>query len=109
MALYLTKFSYTPEAWARLISHGEDRRKAAQTYIEAVGGKLNGFWYAFGCHDGYIVWEAPDNVAMTAVAIAITAGGAVKDYETTVLVTVDDTLEALKKAAQVKYKPPGTA
>ena len=39
MALYLSKFSYTPETWARLIANPEDRRKAAQSYIESVGGK----------------------------------------------------------------------
>ena len=67
MPLYLSRFSYTPETWARLISNPEDRRKAAQTYIESVGGKLHGFWYAFGTHDGYTLWEAPDNVSMAAV------------------------------------------
>lgn len=36
MALYLTKFSYTPEIWARLTRTPEDRRKAAQEYIELV-------------------------------------------------------------------------
>jgi uncharacterized protein with GYD domain len=74
MALYLTKFSYTPETWAKLVANPEDRRKAAETYIESVGGRLHGFWYAFGSHDGYNLWEAPDNVSMAAVAIAIGAG-----------------------------------
>ena len=46
MALYLSKFSYTPETWARLIAHPEDRREAARTYVESVGGTLHGFWYA---------------------------------------------------------------
>ena len=59
MPLYLSRFSYTPETWARLIGKPEDRRKAAQSYIESVGGKLQGFWYAFGAHDGYTLWEAP--------------------------------------------------
>ena len=71
MPLYLTRFSYTPETWARLIGNPEDRRKAAQNYIESVGGKLHGFWYAFGEHDAYNLWEAPDNVSMAAVALAI--------------------------------------
>ena len=43
MPLYLSKFSYTPETWGRLIRNPEDRRKAAQAYIESVGGKLHGF------------------------------------------------------------------
>ena len=71
MPLYLTRFSYTPATWAKLIKNPEDRRAAAQQYIEAVGGKLHGFWYAFGDHDAYNLWEAPDNVAMAATAMAI--------------------------------------
>jgi uncharacterized protein with GYD domain len=107
MPLYLTKFSYTPETWARLIANPEDRRKAAQEYIESVGGKLHGFWYAFGPHDGYTLWEAPDNASMAAVALALGGGGAIRSLETTVLMSVDETLDALRKAAQVRYRAPG--
>jgi uncharacterized protein with GYD domain len=106
--LYLTKFSYTPETWARLTAHPEDRREAARSYIEAVGGTLHGFWYAFGPHDAYTLWEAPDNVSMAAVALAITGGGALSSLETTVLLTVEETLEALGKAEEIQYRPPGT-
>jgi uncharacterized protein with GYD domain len=108
MPLYLTRFSYTPETWDRLIKNPEDRRAAAEGYIESVGGKLHGFWYAFGDHDGYNLWEAPDNVSMAAVALAIGAGGALTSFQTTVLLTVEDTLAALEKARSVKYRPPGS-
>lgn len=107
MPLYLSKFSYTPETWAKLMHKPEDRRKAAQDYIEAVGGKLHGFWYAFGSHDGFNLWEAPDNVSMAAVALAISGGGALSSFETTVLLSVEETLEALRQAEQIKYRPPG--
>ena len=109
MPLYLSRFSYTPETWARLIGNPEDRRKAAQSYIESVGGKLHGFWYAFGTHDGYNLWEAPDNVSMAAVALAISGGGALSSLETTVLLTVDETMDALRKAEQVQYQRPADA
>jgi len=108
MPLYLTRFSYTPETWARLIGNPEDRRTAATTYIESVGGKLHGFWYAFGSHDGVTLWEAPDNVSMAAVALAIGSGGAVTDLETTVLLTVEDTLDALRTAQGIGYRAPAT-
>ncbi|WP_258804398.1 GYD domain-containing protein [Pseudarthrobacter sp. NS4] len=108
MPLYLSRFSYTPETWGRLIKSPEDRRKAAQAYIESVGGKLHGFWYAFGSHDGYTLWEAPNNVSMAAVALAISGGGALSALETTVLMSVEETMEALQKAQQIKYQPPGT-
>ena len=107
MPLYLTKFSYTPETWARLMATPEDRRTAAQSYIESVGGKLHGFWYAFGEHDGYNLWEAPDNVSMAAVALAIGSGGAVSAIETTVLMTVEETMDALRKGQAIQYQAPG--
>ena len=109
MPLYLTKFSYTPATWAKLIKNPEDRRVAAQQYIESVGGKLHGFWYAFGERDGYNLWEAPDNVSMAATALAIGAGGALSSVETTVLLTVEETMAALQKAQSIAYRPPGEA
>ena len=107
MPLYLTRFSYTPAAWARLIENPEDRRTAAREYIEAVGGTLHGFWYAFGEHDGYNLWEAPDDVSMAAVAIAIGAGGALSSIQTTALLSVEDALAAMRKASSIAYRPPG--
>jgi len=107
MPMYLTRFSYTSETWARLVKKPEDRRAAARQYIEAAGGKLHGFWYAFGDHDGYTLWEAPDNVSMAATAIAIGGGGALSSFQTTVLLTVEETLAALEKASSITYRPPG--
>jgi uncharacterized protein with GYD domain len=104
---YLTRFSYTPETWARLMKNPEDRRVAARQYIESVGGKLQGFWYAFGTYDGYCLWEAPDNVSMAAVGLAITGGGALSKFETTPLLTVEETLHALRRAQKVGYRQPG--
>jgi uncharacterized protein with GYD domain len=107
MPFYLTRFNYTPATWARLVKNPEDRRAAAKQYIEAVGGKLHGFWYAFGDYDGYTLWEAPDNVSMAATAIAISGGGALSSVQTTVLLTVEETLAAMRKASSVAYRPPG--
>lgn len=107
MTMYLTRFSYTPETRARMIQSPEDRRDAARSYIESVGGKLLGFWYAFGESDGYTLWEAPDNVSMAAVALAIGSGGALSSGETTVLLTIEETIAALGKAKSIQYRRPG--
>ena len=106
MPMYLTKFSYTPETWSKMIANPEDRRQAATAYIESVGGRLHGFWYAFGSHDGYTLWEAPGNVPMAAVALAIGAGGAMASHETTVLLTIEETLDALRTAQGIAYRLP---
>ena len=107
MALYLMRFSYTPETWSRLIQNPEDRRDAARAYIEQVGGTLHGFWYGFGKYDGYALYEAPDNVSMAGVVLAIAAGGALASVETTVLMSVEETLEALATSRSIAYRPPG--
>jgi uncharacterized protein with GYD domain len=109
MPMYLTRFRYTPETWAMMIAQPEDRRRAAQAYVESVGGTLHGFWYAFGEHDGFNLWEAPDNVSMAAVTLAIGGGGALSSIETTVLLTVEETLDALGRASSVGYRAPGAS
>ena len=43
---------------------------------------------------------------MAAVALAIAGGGALSSIETTVLMTVEETIDALQKAEQVGYRPP---
>ena len=72
-------------------------------------GTLHGFWYAFGTHDGYNVWEAPDNVSMAAVALAISGGGALSSFETTVLLTVEESMDALQRAGEIRYQAPGAS
>ena len=47
-------------------------------------------------------------MSMAAVAVAISAGGALSSLQTTALLTVEETLAALEKARSVKYKPPGS-
>ena len=107
MTTYLMRFSYTPETWSKLIQNAEDRRDAARAYAEQVGGTLHGFWYGFGEYDGYAIFEAPDNVSMAGLVLAIAAGGALASVETTVLMTVEETLEALAKSKDIGYHKPG--
>jgi uncharacterized protein with GYD domain len=109
MAFYLVRFSYTPETWAKLMQNPEDRRDAQRAYIEQAGGTLHGFWYGFGKYDGYAILEAPDNVSLASVVLAITAGGALASIETTVLMTVEETIEALAKGQGIGYRRPGAS
>lgn len=109
MSFYLMRFSYTPEAWARLIKKPEDRRAVARAVVEQLGGKLHGFWYAFGEHDGFVLIEAPNNVSAAAFSVGIAAGGSLRSTETAVLLTVEETIEMLKKAQGLPYRAPGAS
>ena len=105
--LYLAKFSLTPEAWAKLIKEPEDRREAVGRLLEAAGGKLYGYWYAFGDQDGYVLAEAPDNTAMASAMLTVAGSGAFRSLSTTALLTVEETMEALARAQTIAYRPPG--
>ncbi|MGD0273938.1 MAG: GYD domain-containing protein [Gaiellaceae bacterium] len=106
MPHYLICFSYPPETWAGLIANPEDRREEIKKTLEPLGGTLHGYWYAFGDHDGYVALELPDNVSAAAFLATIAASGAAK-VSTVPLMTVEETLEALKKAKGVEYRAPG--
>jgi uncharacterized protein with GYD domain len=107
MALYLTRFSQPAETWAKLIENPEDRRGPVGELAESVGGKLVGFWYAFGDGDGYALFEAPDNVSIGAALATVAASGAISNLSTTVLVPIEEMMEALERAKSIKYRPPG--
>jgi uncharacterized protein with GYD domain len=108
MPLYLGRFSYTTDAMKALLSEPQDRSAAAREVAESLGGKLLGFWYAFGEFDGVFLMEAPDNASAAALAMAVGAGGALSEVETTVLLDMDEAQDAMRKAAAATYRPPGS-
>ena len=108
MALYLSRFSYSTDAMQGLLKEPQDRSVAAREMAESLGGKLVGFWYAFGEFDGVYLMEAPDNASAAAVAMVVGASGAISDVETTVLLDMDEAQDAMRKAAAATYRPPGS-
>jgi uncharacterized protein with GYD domain len=108
MALYMYQVAYTPESWAAQLKNPQNRADSVgRATCEAVGGKLVGSWYCFGEYDLVIVADVPDNVSMTAIALGIAAGGAVKAAKTTVLMSGADAVASMKKAEAITsiYKP----
>src|ERR1700751_4805173 len=100
MPLYMYQASYTSESWAAQLKNPQNR-------IEAVGGKLVGGWYCFGEYDVVFICDVPNNESMSAIALAVAAGGALKSGKTTVLMTGVEGVGAMKKADLVAkaYKP----
>jgi uncharacterized protein with GYD domain len=102
------QFAYTPESWAAQLKHPEARIETVGKQVcEAAGVKLISAWYCFGEYDAVIIADMPDNESMSAVSLAITAGGAIKSAKTTALMTGAQGVGGMKKAdAVVKvYKP----
>lgn len=107
MAHYLIQAGYTPEAWAKLIKKPEDRTKVVGATVANLGGKIEGSWFAFGDHDLVLIVQMPDNVSVAAFAVAAAAGGALRSFKTTPLLEMSEGLEAIARAANCGYRPPG--
>ncbi len=105
MPTYLVQASYRPEALRALIRKPEDRSEVVRKAIEKLGGKLIGLWLSFGDQDIVSIMEFPNNVSAAALALAIGAGGALKDSKTTPLLSVEEGLAAMRKAATSGYSP----
>ncbi len=106
MPHYLIRASYTPEGWAALVKNPQNRREALRPVIEAAGGRLDAFYYAFGEDDAFVLVELPDNVSAAAISIAVAASGALKSTATTPLMTAEEAVEAMKRAKGAGYRPP---
>ena len=108
MAYYLVQAAYTPEAWATMVKKPQNRRDAIQPVVDKLGGKLEGFWLALGDYDVVAIVEMPDTTSVAAFSLAATAGGSLKEFKTTALMTVEEGMDAMTKAANIGYQPPAS-
>ena len=76
VARFVTFFSYTPEAWARLLDNPGDRSGPVGATIAELGGRLKSIDYMFGERDGMALFEAPDSATAAAVALVVASSGA---------------------------------
>ena len=106
MPHYLQQVAYTIEGWKALVKKPQNRIEAVRPVIEKLGGKIEGGWLTFGDYDVLLIIEIPSNVDITAIAMAFAAGGACKAVKTTPLLTLDEAVEAMKKAGKSGYRPP---
>jgi len=106
MPIYMIQFSYTHDAWTALMKNPSDRSVPVRKLVEQLGGQFYGLYYCFGEFDGVVLFEAPDEVSAAAVSLAAGSPGHLSKIQTTVLLTVEETLESLRKAGGVSYAAP---
>jgi len=105
MAKYLIQASYTADGLKAILDQGgSGRPEAVRSMVEALGGNLECFYFAFGEADVYAVIDMPDNVSTAAVAMTVNASGVVT-AKTAVLLTPEEVDQASQKS--VDYSPPG--
>jgi uncharacterized protein with GYD domain len=105
MPNFLIQVAYSREGWEALVRNPQNRIEAVRPSIEKFGGKIEHAWFAFGEHDVLLVVDMPNNVNAAAVAMAFAGGGACKTVHTTPLLSVEEAVQAMKKASESGYKP----
>ena len=102
MPQYLYQVAYTSESLAAQIKNPQDRLEIVGKQIaDAVGARILAGGFSYGEYDVSVIVDAPDEVTMAAVAVAIAAGGAVRAAKTTPLLSGAQWVAALKKAPAV--------
>jgi len=105
MPKYLIEASYTVDGVKGVQSAGgSSRRDAVAAVAESAGGTLDGFYFAFGEHDVYVIVDLPDNESAAAVALTVNAAGGART-RTTVLLEPEEVDAAAQRS--VEYRPPG--
>jgi uncharacterized protein with GYD domain len=106
MPKFLFEARYTAQGAKGLLHDGGTKRRAAiAKMVEGLGGKLEGFYFAFGDVDVYGIVDMPDSASASAAALAINQTGTTS-IKTVVLISPEDVDKACKTAVQ--YSPPGS-
>jgi uncharacterized protein with GYD domain len=105
MGKYLYKASLTAEGVAGLRAEGGTARRAVvKKAVEALGGTLESFYFAFGNDDVIIICDLPDNETAAAFAMETVSTGRVST-STTVLITPEEMDRSREK--QSGWRAPG--
>ena len=106
MAFYMLQVGYNASATKAMVEHPQNREEMARKAAESLGGRIHAFYFSFGEFDAVIIAEMPDNVSAAAIAMGVGSAGAFSKFQTTVLMTAADGMEAMKKAKTMSYTPP---
>ena len=108
MAHYLIEVGYTPQAWSGQIDAHPNVVDRISPAVKAANGTIECLYYAFGDADlvGIIDFASPEDAA--AFALTVTAGGVLRSYRTTPLLTVEQGMDAMTRASKLRdtYTPP---
>ena len=106
MVASMIQFSYKPETLGNLVKNPEDRSLAVKQLVEKLGGRMIAFYYCYGEHDGIVIVEMPDQVSQLATIMTSFSAGSLTNIKTTVLITVQDAMAAMKKSQGLTMPQP---
>ena len=106
MPHYLIEAAYKDTAAKAMVANPQDRSDIVRKTCESLGGKLHSFFFTFGDYDIVTIVELPSNQAAMSLALAVGSAGALSKYRTTVLLSPEEAIAAMRKAKDVNYTAP---
>lgn len=105
MPKYLFHAKYTADGIKGLEKDKASGRAAAlRSTVEALGGRLEAFYLAFGEHDWVLLADLPDNASATAFTLTVSKSGLLRTT-TTPLLSIEEADRALAK--KISFRAPG--
>ena len=106
MPKYMFEANYTRDGLQGLAAGGGTaRRDAIESMLEGQGGKLEALYFAQGESAVVLIVDLPDDKALAAIVLAVTAAGAVTNTKTRLLLSPEEMDEVARTS--VDYLPPG--
>ena len=109
MGKYAILGGYTAEAWAKMIENPGNRETAVRKVTDALGAKLDQFFWSFGDDDYLVIVDCPDDITAGALSVAVGSSGSLRNLRTIKLITQEEGRKVLEKAKSAKavYAAPG--
>ena len=103
MPFYLYQWAYKAPAIQAMLETPQDRPAELRKAVDAFGGKLHQFFFAFGEYDGIAIVEFPGNENCAACSLTLAGAGANKALRTTVLLSANEGQEAMHQARASRH------
>lgn len=84
----------------------QDRSEILRPVVKNMGGDLVASWVCNGDYDLIVIMHLPDGRTALAAAMALKAGGGVKEVKTTRLFSWHEAMQAMQGARRSGYRPP---
>jgi uncharacterized protein with GYD domain len=107
MAKYLIEETIASQTYAGMLRQPEDRFEALKPVFKAAGCKLEQGYASSIENKAYLIIESPDLNSVYTVGANFMASGAATSIKYIPLLTLSETADICRKAANLAYRPPG--
>jgi uncharacterized protein with GYD domain len=103
MSQFMFQVSYNNGSWATRVQQQANVLERMQPLMDALDGTVTSCFYAFGEYDIVLIADFPGHEEALAFDFAVKAGGSVSATQMTPLVSVEEGISAMTRAAEAGH------